>query len=387
MPNLDSYTDPDDALNLSIRARLSATRPGGTVSTFHLGGHNNITGARLAPGQQYPFTALGRIGLSVPTTREGRLINQLRNRFNTDTSAKSSAQLVLLDTADQNEIHRALKRDAKQTARDDPYADPDVAWLMANRQTARAHLNKTAFSQTAYAHLAGLRGRNQPLFNQMFSWLHHGKQEPSPRVEHHEARGAARLSGHYTNLKDGLTGHAQTHTEARGEYAASKILVTVFSEKYQMKMGKAAAGRQNGIDQIWVKRDPLTGDVEEYLIVESKGSHNATLNHVRDGEQMSPRWVFVRLLKMANGNGSYMELGTNQDRMAEKILRAMFDDARTIKVRGLVFHSLYGTLNEHSVVKLTDLGSYNQPEVVTPARNAAPVFGPAVGNGMSLDTL
>jgi hypothetical protein len=73
--------------------------------------------------------------------------------------------------------------------------------------------------------------------------------------------------------------------------------------------------------------------------------------------------------------------------MAEKILRAMFDDARKIRVRGLVFHSLYGTPNENSVVKLTDLGSYNQPEVVTPARNAAPVFGPVVGNGMSLDTL
>ena len=153
-----------------------------------------------------------------------------------------------------------------------------------------------------------------------------------------------------------------------------------------MKMGKAAnGGRPNGIDQIWVRRDPLTGDVQEYLVVEAKGSSGAVLGHPADGQQMSPRWLFARVLKMAQGtDGRFVETGTNQNRMAAKILHAMFEDTRTIRVRGIVFHCLYGTTNEAQVVHMTDLGEYNQPEVVTAARNAGPVFGGPPQSGISL---
>ncbi|WP_339492337.1 hypothetical protein [Pseudomonas sp. EA_15y_Pfl2_R67] len=59
-----------------------------------------------------------------------------------------------------------------------------------------------------------------------------------------------------------------------------------------MKIGKASSGRNNGIDQIWVKRNLQSGVVEEYIIVECKGSVDAELNEAKYGWQMSPCWAF-----------------------------------------------------------------------------------------------
>lgn len=386
MPQLDSYTDLSDPLNQRIMKILSPGRPGGTVSFLHVGGHPNLSGARLTEGNEYPFTALGRLGLRVPSTQEERVIEQLQNRYNRYTGNHSTAQLVLLDTNDQDLVEQALRRDARRTSFDDPYqGNDDVRWLAKNRTEAERHISKKEFSFEVNFRLARLRSQNPQLFQQIFQWI--AWQDPGqPRIGHHDAKGATRLRNHYTNLRSGLD-RKQGITEARGEYAAAKILITVMQEHYQMKMGKAGdGGRPNGIDQIWVKRDPYTGTVNEYLIVEAKGSINAHLGHPQDGQQMSPRWLFTRLVQMAAGHGSFIDDDTNR-RLPRKILEAMFDDTRTVLVRGIVFHALYGTTNENQVVQMTDLGTYNQPEAVTQARANVDIFSGPSQSGLSLQTL
>lgn len=394
MNDLNSYTDINEPLNAALFALLPAGRPSGNERYLHFD-NPQVQGDPLRLStQQYPYTPLGTIGVQNLREQSEAVVTTQLNRHNQSTSTRSAAQLILLDTEDQALIEKALKRDARHTAGlflnsnmlfGESNADAD--WIIAHHERVANHLQgginpsqNPNFSASSNRHLASLRSSNQGLYSKVFTWLFWERK----RTFRHGEKSATRLSNHYTNLSTDMT-RPQQVTEVRGEYAAAKIMLTVLSHEYQMKMGKSPNGaRPNGIDQIWVKRNLQTNSVAEYIIVESKGSVRAHLGHPADGAQMSPRWVFSCLVSMAAGEASYIHTATTKTRLATKILRAMVNN--TTPVRGLIFHSLHGTQQHSKIIHMTDLTPYNCPALFTQASAGTPLFANAPTTvGMDLD--
>lgn len=375
MNQLTSYTDTNDLLNQRILNNLEAGRPGGLKIDLYLGDQpaldlttNNLT---LLSSKQYPYTALGTIGVrKLLDPPESSIVSQIVNRHAVNPSNSSADQLVLLDVEGTNEIAQALSQDALHTrgsAHRHPLfdsTDPHVQWIRTHRaemltafEDIRHHGIVRRQAKEAWDHFDAVSRLDVATRQAVSTWL--WGQDHSlgwDRFKRNDIKSGNRLSTHYTNLGADL-GSSQSRTAARGEYAASKLLITAYGVDYQMKMGKSANGtRPNGIDQIWVKRDMRTGDVIEYLIVEAKGSVNATLGHPNTGQQMSPKWLFWCLIKMAGNKASYIGAETKTD-LPIKILNALINHGG-VPVRGIIFHSLYGSKNESKVVQMNDIGLY-----------------------------
>ncbi|WP_343675866.1 hypothetical protein [Paraburkholderia heleia] len=376
MNQLTAYTDTDP-LNQLIGAYLEAGRPGGLKENLYLGNEttlglttNNLT---LLSSQQYPYTALGTIGLvKLREEPQPSVVTQILNRHTVNPTNRSAGQLILLDTQGQTEIEQALRRDARHTGGSNVLhwlfhsSDPDVQWILGHGSETRAAITDVQTykmirpqAKEAWGHYQALHAKDANTREAVRKWLYGANLADAGwgRFNRNDVKSGNRLSSHYTNLGAGLNTD-QAKTAARGEYAASKLLITAYGPDYQMKIGKSAGGsRPNGIDQIWVKRDMRSGDVLEYLIIEAKGSVNATLGHPSTGQQMSPKWLFWCLVRMAAGHGSYIDAQTSPE-LPKKILSALINNGG-IPVRGVVFHSLYGSQNESKVVEMTDLGLYN----------------------------
>jgi hypothetical protein len=320
------------------------------------------------------------------------------NRINATTPPNTGiqqnvSQLLLLDTESQIEVLQALQREASQTSGAHlslhQSTNQHVQWLVSNWQNAKNHLERPQGSSTGYSanadiHLRTLYDSNRSLYNSVLTWLHHDAGKGSDRFRKNDAKSGNRLMAHFTNLQHG-SGSKHDVTAARGEHTSAKILITVSGNNYQMKMGKTAGGgRPNGFDQIWVKRDMVNGDVLEYLLVESKGNVRGELGDTQEGGQMSARWIFICLLRMARGNGHYINTNQTNPRLATKILEAMINDRKPVK--GVIFKSLYKSKDSglEGVVEMTALGEYNCPAIFALANVAVttPVFPPTSTQSM-----
>lgn len=377
MNKLKSYTDVNEAFNRALFNGLDAGRPGGLTQDLYLGNEPTLdltTGnLTLVSQQQYPYTALGRIGLrKLFDPPQNSIVQQIVNRHSVTQDNKSAAQLVLLDTTGVDQVIQALKRDAKHTAGSTaahPFfdsTDPHVQWILNHRQETinaitDAQKHRRYPTGTAHTHLRALWGYGEEVQQAFRDWLYTGNRGGWDRFKKHDDRSGDRLKSHYSNLTYGLSSK-QSITAARGEYAATKLLITAYGSDYQLKRGKSPNGkRPNGIDQIWVKRDKRTGKVLEYLIIEAKGSYNAHLEHPKTGQQMSARWLFYCLIKMAKGSKAYTDQYPDEDKtksLPTKILDALINNDG-VPVKGIVFHSLYGSYSESKVVQMIDLGRYD----------------------------
>ncbi|ALI09283.1 hypothetical protein AO356_21540 [Pseudomonas fluorescens] len=138
-------------------------------------------------------------------------------------------------------------------------------------------------------------------------------------------------------------------------------MVTVMGTNYQLKIGKASSGRTNGIDQIWVKRNLQTGAVEEYLIVECKGSVDAHLGDASYGRQMSTRWVFYCLLGLLGTNGNLASTSTSdvyaKKELVNKILLALINPG--IPVRGMIVQPMRKSKTDPDSIDVYELGTYS----------------------------
>lgn len=392
MNKLKSYTDVNDSLNIAIYNALDAGRPGGLKQDLYLGDEptldlttDNLT---LVSKQQYPYTALGRIGLrKLFDPPQDSMVQQIVNRHSVTPANNSAAQLVLLDTDGVTQVTEALKRDAQYT-RGSSVAhplfdsnDPHVQWIVQHRQEAFAAIvyaqqYKCYPPGEAHEHLRAVWSQGEEVQQALRQWIFGGNRDGWDRFKRHDNRSGNRLSKHYENLAHGLT-TKQAITAARGEYAATKLLITAYGIDYQLKRGKSPNGtRPNGIDQIWVKRDRHTGDVREYLIIEAKGSVLASLDHSKTGQQMSPRWLFWCLIKMAKGDKKYTDQFNSKAKtqsLPSKILDALINTGG-VPVRGIVFHSLYGSVSESKVVQMTDLGPYDFSHAYATASSKSKAF-------------
>ena len=149
----------------------------------------------------------------------------------------------------------------------------------------------------------------------------------------------------------------------RGEYAAAKILTTLFSKQdndlynpkysdYQMKLGYVEG---TGLDQIWAVREK-SGDVKKYVLVEAKGSRDAELGWPSVGQQMSAAWVISALMKLA-------EKGNRISNTAKKILDEIFkEDGKGKPVAGLIIQAAFSPENKggtNNTVVVRRLSNYN----------------------------
>ncbi len=318
MPKLKSY-EVNDPENKSLLGKLATATPhNGAVYHITMSGEALLSGGRS-------WATVATVEMNSPSNDGtiSKMVTQFPARFSSQSKYK---QLVLMNTNDEEVIKEILEEEEKKTKWDD--------------------------SQ----HLSEFK-----------------------RFHKHEAKSAGRLAMHYERLQAGL-GHKAKGTEVRGEYAAAKVLLTLFgdgSQMLQMKKGKASSGGQNGIDQIWVKRDK-DGNIKTYFIVEAKGSTNARMGNTNQGVQMSPRWLVNCLfMMMKKNNGNYVDTSygaPKQERTAQKILDAIFDDKKSINVVGLCVHALWngGEALNH-IVELTDFGRYNDPQTLTAVRNETAV--------------
>ena len=92
-------------------------------------------------------------------------------------------------------------------------------------------------------------------------------------------------------------------TEVIGELAAFNAIAKKYPQ-YEMAFA-VDPGHGGGIDQLWIRKNTATGNVEAYLIVEAKGptkgaklSKNAFSQHA----QMSSGWVLSRLTTLSNNS-------------------------------------------------------------------------------------
>lgn len=319
-------------------------------------------------------------------------VTQALNRFiNQATRSTSSSQLIHLETETSGDVKNILTAEAAAyshllsgIADWRPLSPVDRDWRQLIKYAPiiwQQFLTNTLTPENSalLARLLQANGNNvADLLNQIAT-----AASANGRFNLHEAKTAARLRQQLSNVAANIKSNSPSAlsrevTEARGEYAATKIILTLFGSpefrqifgtagELQLKIGKAAQGSQNGIDQIWVERDMATGDVKRYFIVEAKGNKDATVGFTQQtGYQMSFRWLFYALVMMWRGDGRYMDqTSPNQSRTAKKILDAMFDDQKRIKVVGLKVKSLFGGGRDfNSIVELTYYGEYNAPEVL-----------------------
>ncbi|MGN8275851.1 hypothetical protein [Pseudomonas sp. SMN5] len=379
MNKLNSYTSMD-ALNSKI---LEYCIPIATVQSTEILQFDSGTGSQLAlSSKAYPYTALGSINIIQSNHQiDDHVITQYQNRYGANIgSTHLATQLILLDSTDEAQIKRAIRRDARYTDPKHINRNPSasvvfgindralaekVQWFMENIEETRKGFETMAARLTPqgefgrrFSEIVTLNSANYDLMRNVKSWLYdaYGSSQPGwERFVHHDIYSARRVRTHFENLGDA------GKTEARGEYAATKFLLTIEGQNYQMKIGKAASGRTNGIDQIWTRRNMLTGAIEEYLIIESKGSLGGTLTNTEYGQQMSPRWVFNCLIGLF-GTDYRLASSAASDKYAKqtlvvKILDAMIND--TIPVTGYIFQAMTGLKVGAQSLAISRLGRYS----------------------------
>ncbi|NNB94174.1 hypothetical protein HI113_09690 [Corallococcus exiguus] len=382
--------NPASAENLKLAQKLSASILSGSFAYLC-----TMSGsALLSSGSPFATVATLKASGKGPKGPVPDEIIQVPSRYARTTKY---SQLILLDTDEEDAMLKALQKDAKRTAFPDPalshamFSDPDMRYLVKHSKRLRDNIKKhgsytalgSAFDPDLKSRLEDLKKRHkwddqkvkeeiEPIRKHFRT--HRNEYLDNYRAGHHDSRSAARLKAHLETLAEKLKndGGSGRFAAARGEYATSKALLTLFgTERWEMKKGVAVSGGANGIDQIWVQRDDR-GNIICYLIVEAKGSNGARLEYRDTGEQMSPRWVFNCLLQMASGNRKYYDTSQpNQQRMAKKILDAMFDPNGP-KVYGMKIHSLYGQNTFNLCVEIRDMGEYNDPQALVDVQASTP---------------
>lgn len=220
-----------------------------------------------------------------------------------------------------------------------PRAREELKSIMSIPQAGqRAHALKLAFASlgTGVALIekpATVGGKQSPLWKFILRL-----NEEGGRFLHHEARSLGRLDKHYQSLEKLIaTSNASTAlTEASGEFLGARAMSVIFGQdKLQLKMGHGEKKGTHGLDQIWARRDEPSGVVEAYFLVECKGSKHAELGQNVRETQMSPAWVFKKLLELAQDDSARLKS------LAKKVMNAMFDAKSTVKVHGVIIQSLF----------------------------------------------
>ncbi|MET3457642.1 MULTISPECIES: hypothetical protein [Pseudomonas] len=359
MNYLNSY-DPSEILNSTILSLAPNNVIIQERNTVFFGGPKSSNPSPAIHSGGYPFTSLGQLGgfyLS-SSRQESVAINQLQNRhcvpYNPHAQYASwrTDQLVLLDTDDVQQIKNALNADAYFTSGSS--IQPNFNFSNPVSKSAGDYIAKNLH----------LLGPNHPNIKQC---VHALSKDPAAYSEvsgwlkfrKNDVKSGNRLNNHYSNLRDSNAKHYAS--ENRGEYGAAKLMVTVMGTHYQLKIGKASSGRTNGIDQIWVKRNLRTGAVEEYLIVECKGSVDAHLGDASYGRQMSTRWVFYCLLGLLGSNGNLASTSTSdvyaKKALVNKILLALINPG--IPVRGMIVQPMRKSKTDPDSIDVYELGTYS----------------------------
>ncbi|WAG76705.1 hypothetical protein LMK08_15080 [Metapseudomonas furukawaii] len=401
MNSLDSYDNPTDALNQRILARAPRERPEGKKTTFFFTSEPEFNAAPMSlSGSVYPFTPLGSVGaLQVETSGQTwRYVrNQFKNRHGLTTNPghlERADQLVLLDTEDAMKIKEAVQRDRQFTGGSLLMPDPATTFGTTNPVHAyaaqwlvehRDRLYSQPWDSDTHNYLRIL-STDKNAYDKVYNWMQqYGTTSHKFSVNDHKS--GQRIHNHLGNLGNSKAQHFSSET--RGEYAATKLLITVLGEQFQMKLGKSSSGRTNGIDQIWVKRDLYTGKVLEYLIVECKGSVDAELGESSTyGWQMSTRWVFYCLIGLLGTNGNLASTSTTdvfaKKSMVNKILDALINPGAT-PVRGVVIQPMTKAKVNAGSIEMLDLGCYSLVQAYTEAKANTSVWGSA--KSMTLDML
>lgn len=399
MNQLNDYTSLTEPLNVKIMELAPKEKRDGKKTTLFFTSDTEFDSKPLTlTTGSYPFTPIGSLGITKVDSlgQEWRhVLNQITNRHGLTSDYNNphrADQLVLLDTLDAVKIKEAVARDKQFTK--GSYYHPDVELVFGTTNPVstfaaqqvierRAALFQPVPDPTAlnYWNLLGMDPAAQA---KVYNWLQ-AYGGISHKFSVHDRKSGDRIQNHFQNLENSKAIHFASET--RGEYAAAKLLITVLGNEYQMKIGKASSGRNNGIDQIWVKRNLLSGVVEEYIIVECKGSVDASLNEAQYGWQMSPCWVFYCLIGLLGTNGNLASTSTTdvfaKTTMVRKILDALINPGPPV-VKGLVIQPMTKSVTVPNSIEMVDLGEYDLVEQYTNAVaghtrfHNAPVFSGAL---------
>ncbi|UQS16693.1 hypothetical protein [Pseudomonas sp. HS6] len=374
MVALNSYTDPTEALNQSILKLAPKERPSGIATILHFSSCAKFDAKPLTlTTGQYPFTGLGSIGTSYVDSAGDEwayIRQQFKNRHGLTTLSANvdrADQLVLLDSLDSVQIKEAVARDRQYTGGSILVPDAVSAFGTNHAITTyaaeqviarRLALGQQPPDPTAMNYW-NLLGSDPIAQAKVGDWLQNYGYV-SDKFAKHDVKSGDRLKNHLQNLENSNAQHFGSET--RGEYAAAKLLITVLGQDYQMKLGKSSAGRINGIDQIWVKRNLWSGEVEQYIIVECKGSMDAKLGEASYGWQMSTAWVFYALIGLLGTDGSLASKSLTdvfaQKSMVKKILDALINPGPPT-VKGLLIQPMTKSVTTANAVEMIDLGAYS----------------------------
>ncbi|WP_260961035.1 hypothetical protein [Pseudomonas citri] len=382
MNQLNDYADLDEALNKKIMALAPKERRDGKKTTLFFTPDTAFDSKpmTLSTGS-YPFTPIGSLGITQVDTSgmEWRHVRaQMTNRHGIPTDPGNSGradQLILLDTQDAVKIKEAVARDKQFTK--GSFYHPDVKQMFGTTNPITTYaaeqvlVRRAALALTPPDPIAlnywNLLQSDPAAHAKVYNWLQN-YGGISHKFSVHDKKSGDRIHNHFHNLENSNAVHFASET--RGEYAAAKLLITVLGIEYQMKIGKASSGRNNGIDQIWVKRNLQSGVVEEYIIVECKGSKEAELGEAKYGWQMSPCWVFHCLIGLLGTNGNLASTSTTdvyaKTSMVRKILNALINPGPPV-VKGLVIQPMTKSVTAPNTIEMSDLGTYDLVEQYTNA--------------------
>ncbi|MCQ6257411.1 hypothetical protein [Pseudomonas sp. Q11] len=382
MNYLNDYTNLNETLNKSIMELAPKERRDGKKTTLLFTPDTAFDSKPLTlTTGSYPFTPIGSLGITQVDTAgtEWRHVRaQVRNRHGLTTdygNPDRADQLVLLDTADAVKIKEAVARD-KQFTKGSFYL-PDVVQTFGTTNPITTYAAQQVLERRAALFQAipdptalgywNLLQSDPAAQAKIYNWLQN-YGGISHKFSVHDRKSGDRIHNHFANLENSNAVHFASET--RGEYAAAKLLITVLGDEYQMKIGKASSGRNNGIDQIWVKRNLQSGVVEEYIIVECKGSKDAELGEAKYGWQMSPCWVFYCLVGLLGTNGNLASTSTTdvyaKTTMVRKILDALINPGPPV-VKGLVIQPMTKSITAPNSIEMSDLGAYDLVEQYTNA--------------------
>lgn len=392
MNTLDSYNNPDDPLNKLIHKRAPNVLATKKATTVYFSATQAVNPAPAIHSGGYPFTPLGELGgFYIKDGHQQEIaVHQISNRHGIPfdpSHATRADQLILLDTGDVQQIKDALANDHDYT---------NGSKMLPGLNSSSPVLNDAARDVMMYWD----KGVNHPLVKQGIATLStdvsaynlvaafiNDPKRVKGKFLRHDVKSGGRMRNHYASLYHSKSIHFASET--RGEYAAAKLMVTVMGSNYQMKIGKASSGRTNGIDQIWVKRNMQTGAVEEYLIIECKGSADAHLGEAKYGRQMSARWVFYCLIGMLGTNGNLASTATGdiyaKQSLVKKILNALINPGHP-PVTGMVIQPMskaktdpdsidimefcaYSLISEYAAAKIEQSGGVITKQVVTGLRD------------------
>ena len=242
------------------------------------------------------------------------------------------------------------------------YASPVETY--SSQQQADKKLNVASVRAPSAAAVAAVAGAAAPpAFSPRFD--HHLHYKHSDKYQKHMAAMETQVA------KPMVT--RQQMTEVRGEFAAAKFAFLVLAKStndYHLKLGMNSPYVQ-GIDQIWVRRDPA-GDVKEYVLVEAKGSRGAKLGPTASkGDQMSPQWAMKSLVELRDQVAQKKQAGVgfadvNVESLTTKIMKSMLGLApdprfpgHVPKVWGLIVHLQFSNPKPSWMVRIRDAGEFN----------------------------